>query len=50
MEPVVATGGNRSQIGRARNWLKQAEIVAVGCNQLRPGLDGKGRVDATSLC
>ena len=39
--PVVANTGNQSQIGRGRNWRKHAETVAVGCNQLRPGLDGK---------
>jgi hypothetical protein len=32
---VVATSGNQSQIGRARNWRKNAETLAVGCNQLR---------------
>src|SRR5919201_621285 len=47
--PVVANNGNQSQIGRARNRRKQRETVAVGCNQLRPGLNGKGRVDPTSL-
>jgi hypothetical protein len=47
--PVVATGGNRSQIGTARNPRKQAETVAVGCDQLPKGAHGKGRVDATSL-
>ena len=45
MEPlwshVVANSGNQSQIGRARSRRKQADTVAVGCNQLRPGLDGK---------
>jgi hypothetical protein len=39
--PVVANSGNQSQIGRGRNWRKHAETLAVGCNQLRPGLDGK---------
>jgi hypothetical protein len=47
--PVVANSGNQSQIGRGRNWRKHAETLSVGFNQLRPGLDGKGRVDATSL-
>src|SRR5919198_5725747 len=46
--PVVANGGNHLQIGRARNWRKQAETVAVGCNQLPPGLDGKEGVDGSS--
>ena len=47
--PVVATGGKQWQMLRARVGRKQAETVAVGCNQLRPGLNGKGRVDPTSL-
>ena len=46
--PVVANSGNQSQIGPARNWRKQAETVAVGCNRLRPGLDGKEGVDGSS--
>jgi hypothetical protein len=46
--PVVANSGNQSQIGRGRNWRKHAETVAVGCNQLRPGLDGKEGVDGSS--
>jgi hypothetical protein len=32
-----------SRIRRGRKRPKQAETVAVGCNQLRPGLDGKER-------
>jgi hypothetical protein len=47
--PVVATGGNRSQMARPRNPQKQAETVAVGCNRLPVGAHGKGRVDTTSL-
>ncbi len=46
--PVVANTGNQSQIGRGRNWRKHAETVAVGCNRLRPGLDGKEGVDGSS--
>src|ERR671937_841868 len=47
--PVVATGGNPSQIGSGRRPQKQAETVAVGCHRLPFGAHGKGRVDATSL-
>jgi hypothetical protein len=46
--PVVATGGNRSQIGKHEKPQKQARTVAVGCEGLLPRLHGKGRVDATS--
>ena len=53
MEPlwslVVATDGNQWQMQRRRNRRKQAKTVAVGCDQLRFGAHGKGRVDATSL-
>ena len=47
--PVVATGGNRSQIGRPSKGLKQAQTVAVGCDRSPCRAHGKGRVDATSL-
>src|SRR5919201_3973963 len=47
--PVVATGGNPSQIGSGRRPQKQAETVAVGCHRLPRGAHGKGRVDSTSL-
>jgi hypothetical protein len=49
MEP---RGCNRWQpvaIGSAEQRLKQAKTFAVGCDRLRPGPHGKGRVDATSL-
>jgi hypothetical protein len=39
--PVVATGGNRSQIAQPPERRKQAETVAVGCERLRPGPHGK---------
>jgi hypothetical protein len=35
MEPVVATGGNRSQMERAQKPPNQAKTLAVGCDQLR---------------
>jgi hypothetical protein len=47
--PVVATGGNRSQIGHVDKPPKQAKTVAVRCDRLPEGAHGKGRVDATSL-
>ena len=47
--PVVANGGNRSQIEQAQKPRKQPETVAVGCDPLPIGAHGKGRVDATSL-
>jgi hypothetical protein len=47
--PVVATGGNRSQIAQAREPPNQAKTVAVDCDQLPIGAHGKGRVDTTSL-
>jgi hypothetical protein len=31
---MVATGGNRSQIGHAQKPLKQAKTIAAGCDQL----------------
>src|SRR5436309_11811652 len=43
--PVVATGGNRSQMGSAPKRLKRAQTVAVGCDQLRSGAHGKPEVD-----
>jgi len=43
-----ATGGNRWQMRRARKRLKQAETVAVGCDQLPRGPDGKEGVDGSS--
>ena len=46
MEPVVATGGNRSQIASARKPRNQAETVAVGCDRLPEGAHGKEGVNA----
>src|SRR5258707_2321194 len=46
--PVVATGGNRSQIGCAQRGRKQAKPVAVGCHRLRFGAHGKEGVDGSS--
>jgi hypothetical protein len=45
------SGRNQWQLvanGKALERLKQAEIVATGCDQLRPGLDGKEGVDGSS--
>src|SRR2546430_17186919 len=39
--PVVATGGNQRQIGRARKRRKQAKTVAVRCNRLPREVHGK---------
>jgi hypothetical protein len=39
--PVVATGGNRSQIASPRNLRRQAKTVAVGCDQLPIAAHGK---------
>jgi hypothetical protein len=39
--PVVATGGNRSQIGKHEKPQKQARTVAMGCEGLLPRLHGK---------
>src|SRR5262249_36840753 len=46
--PVVATGGNRSQIGHAQKPQKQAKTVAVGCDRLPQSFDGKEGVDGSS--
>jgi hypothetical protein len=43
-----ATGGKRWQMGWPRERLEQAQTVATGCDQLRPGLDGKEGVDGSS--
>jgi hypothetical protein len=37
--PVVAAGGNRSQIARLRKSPNQAKTIAVGCDRL-PGIPG----------
>ncbi len=46
--PVVATGGNRSQIRRPRNPPKQAETIAVRCDRLPATFHGKEGVDGSS--
>jgi hypothetical protein len=46
--PVVATGGNRSQIRRAAKRLKSAETVATGCHRLPESFHGKEGVDGSS--
>ena len=48
MEPVVATGGNRSQIGRAENRLREAKTVAVCCDQLPEAAHGEEGVYGSS--
>ena len=39
--PVVATGGNRWQIGSPQERRKQAKTVAIGCDQLPEAFHGK---------
>jgi hypothetical protein len=39
--PVVATGGNQSQVGPARERRKQAKFVATGCHRLPEMFHGK---------
>src|SRR5919198_4725040 len=46
--PVVATGGNRSQITEPQKRQKQAKTVAVGCHRLPRGSHGKEGVDGSS--
>src|ERR671934_363320 len=46
--PVVATGGNRSQIGRAQEPQTHAKTVAVGCHRLPKGAHGKEAVPGSS--
>jgi hypothetical protein len=46
--PVVAIGGNRSQIASTRKRPKQAETVAVGCDRLPQAAHGKEGVDGSS--
>jgi hypothetical protein len=41
MEPVVATGGNRSQMVRLGDSRRQANTVAADCDQLRSAFHGK---------
>jgi hypothetical protein len=42
--PVVATGGNRSQIASGSEGPNQAKTVAIGCDQLPRRAHGKERV------
>jgi hypothetical protein len=42
--PVVATGGNGSQMARAQKPQNQAKTVAAGCDRLPQSFDGKERV------
>jgi hypothetical protein len=46
--PVVAIGGNHSQIPRARKRQKQAKSVAAGCHRLPETFHGKEGVDGSS--
>src|SRR6266545_1714094 len=46
--PVVATGGNRSQIARPRKRLNQAKTVAAGRDQLPFEAHGKEGVELGS--
>src|SRR4029453_10153535 len=48
--PVVATGGNRSQIVSTRKRLKQAKTVATGCDRLPRAAHGKEEVAAAAGC
>ena len=43
-----ATGGNRSQMGEPRKWLKQADSQPSATYGNGPGLDGKEGVDGSS--
>jgi hypothetical protein len=45
---VVATAGNRWQIGSPEKRLKHAKTVAVGCDQLPESFHGKEGVDGSS--
>ena len=46
--PAVATHGNRWQMGRPQERLKQAKTVAVGCDGLPETFHGKEGVDGSS--
>jgi hypothetical protein len=48
LEPVVASGGNRRQIGSAQTRPKQAKTFAVGRDQLPATFHGKEGVDGSS--
>jgi hypothetical protein len=46
--PVVASGGNRSQIAQPKERPNQAKTVAVGCDQLPKQAHAKEGVDGSS--
>jgi hypothetical protein len=46
--PAVATRGNRWQMGRPQERLKQEKTVAVGCDGLPETFHGKEGVDGSS--
>jgi hypothetical protein len=46
--PVVATGGKRWQVPRPQTGRKQAQTVALGCDQLPRRAHGKEGVDGSS--
>ena len=52
MEPLwsraVATGGNRSQMGKRQERLRRAKTVAVGCDPLPESFHGKEGVSGSS--
>jgi hypothetical protein len=52
MEPfwsrAVATGGKRWRMERLSKWLRQAETVDMGCDQLPESFHGKEGVDGSS--
>jgi hypothetical protein len=46
--PAVATRGNRWQMGRPQERLKQTKTFAVGCDRLPETVHGKEGVDGSS--
>jgi hypothetical protein len=48
MDPVDATGGNRSQMPRRPTRQEQAKTVAVGCHWLPEEAHGKEEVSGSS--
>ena len=46
--PVVATGGNRSQMRKPQERRKHAKTIAVGCDPLPEKFHGKEGVDGSS--
>jgi hypothetical protein len=48
MEPVVATGGNRSQVAQPKCGPNQAKTVATGCDGSPFGAHGKEGVSGSS--